>query len=109
MGNGRRCFRYAMDRPMLNFYAYLSARWEVRRGAYKDIPIEVYYDPRHGYNVDRMIEAVQKSLAYYEANFTPYQHRQVRIIESPATRASRSPSPTPSPTPSRSASSPTWR
>jgi aminopeptidase N len=81
--DGRRCFRYAMDRPMLNFYAYLSARWEVKRGTYKDIPIEVYYDPRHGYNVDRMIQAVQKSLAYYEANFTPYQHRQVRIIEFP--------------------------
>jgi aminopeptidase N len=30
-----------------------------------------------------MIESVQKSLAYYEANFTPYQHRQVRIIEFP--------------------------
>ncbi|MCF7749704.1 ABC transporter permease subunit [Bacillus subtilis subsp. subtilis] len=81
--DGRRCFRYAMDRPMLNFYAYLSARWEVKRGMYKDIPIEVYYDKRHAYNVDRMIEAVQKSLAYYEANFTPYQHRQVRIIEFP--------------------------
>ncbi|MEX0181890.1 MULTISPECIES: ABC transporter permease/M1 family aminopeptidase [unclassified Stenotrophomonas] len=81
--NGRRCFSYAMDRPMLNFYAYLSARWEVRRASYKDIPIEVYFDPAHGYNVDRMIDAVQKSLAYYEANFTPYQHRQVRIIEFP--------------------------
>lgn len=81
--DGRRCFRYAMDRPMLNFYAYLSARWQVKRGMYKDIPIEVYFDPRHSYNVDRMIEAVQKSLAYYEANFTPYQHRQVRIIEFP--------------------------
>ncbi|HGM5034693.1 TPA: ABC transporter permease subunit [Stenotrophomonas maltophilia] len=81
--NGRRCFSYAMDRPMLNFYAYLSARWEVRKAKYKDIPIEVYFEPAHGYNVDRMIEAVQKSLAYYEANFTPYQHRQVRIIEFP--------------------------
>jgi aminopeptidase N len=30
-----------------------------------------------------MIEAVQKSLAYFEANFTPYQHRQARIIEFP--------------------------
>ncbi len=80
---GRRCFSYAMDRPMLDFYAYLSARWEVRRAMYKDIPIEVYYAPQHAWNVDRMIEAVQKSLAYYEANFTPYQHRQVRIIEFP--------------------------
>ncbi len=81
--DGRRCFRYAMDRPMLDFYAYLSARWEVRRGMYKDISIEVYFDPKHAWNVDRMIESVQKSLAYYEANFTPYQHRQVRIIEFP--------------------------
>ena len=80
---GRRCFDYAMDRPMLNFYAFLSARWEVRKGRYKDIPIEVYYDPKHPFNVDRMIEASRKSLAYYEANFTPYQHRQLRIVEFP--------------------------
>ena len=81
--NGRRCFSYAMDRPMLDFYAFLSARWQVKKAAYKNIPIEVYYDPKHPYNVDRMIESVQKSLAYYEANFTPYQHHQVRIIEFP--------------------------
>lgn len=81
--DGRRCFSYAMDRPILNFYSYLSARWQVKKGMYKDIPIEVYYDEKHPYNVDRMIEAVQKSLAYYEENFTPYQHRQVRIIEFP--------------------------
>lgn len=81
--NGRRCFRYVMDRPMLNFYAYLSARWQVRKARYKDIPIEIYYDPKHPYNVQRMIESVQKSLAYYEANFSPYQHHQVRIIEFP--------------------------
>ena len=81
--DGRRCFSYAMDRPMLNFYAYLSARWEIRKGMYKNIPIEIYYDPKHPYNVDRMIESVQKSLAYYEANFSPYQHKQVRIIEFP--------------------------
>ncbi|MGH8049176.1 MAG: M1 family aminopeptidase [Arenimonas sp.] len=80
---GRRCFSYAMDRPMLNFYAYLSARWEIKKGKYKNIPIEIYYDPKHPYNVDRMIESVQKSLAYYEANFSPYQHKQVRIIEFP--------------------------
>ncbi len=81
--DGRRCFSYAMDRPMLNFYSYLSARWQVKKGMYKDIPIEIYHDGKHPYNVDRMIEAVQKSLAYYEGNFTPYQHRQVRIIEFP--------------------------
>ncbi|MCY7312774.1 MAG: ABC transporter permease subunit [Pseudoxanthomonas sp.] len=83
MRDGRRCFSYEMDRPMLDFYAYLSARWKMKKGMYRDIPIEVYYDEKHPYNVDRMIESVQKSLAYYEANFTPYQHQQVRIIVFP--------------------------
>ena len=90
--DGRRCFDYAMQRPMLNFHATLSARWEVKRGAYREgtqheIPIEVYYDPRHDYNIDRMIESVQQSLAYYEANFGPYQHEQVRILEFPGYRS----------------------
>ena len=86
--DGRRCFDYAMQRPMLNFHATLSADWEVAKGVYKagtsaEVPIEVYYDPGHPYNVDRMIESVQASLAYFEANFSPYQHKQVRIIEFP--------------------------
>jgi ABC-type transport system involved in multi-copper enzyme maturation permease subunit len=82
--DGRRCFRYEMDRPILNFYAYLSGRWEVRRGKYKDIPIEVYYDKAHGYNVERMVEATHDALTYLEANFGPYQHRQARVIEFPS-------------------------
>ncbi len=86
--DGRRCFDYAMQQPMLNFHATLSARWEVKKGSYRSaagntIPIEVYYDPKHPYNVDRMIESVRKSLAYYEAHFSPYQHEQVRILEFP--------------------------
>ncbi len=83
MRDGRRCFSYVMDQPMLNFYAFLSARWQVKKGLYKDIPIEVYHHPAHAFNIDRMIEATQKSLAYFEAHFTPYQHRQFRIIEFP--------------------------
>jgi ABC-type transport system involved in multi-copper enzyme maturation permease subunit len=86
--DGRRCFSYAMDRPMLDFYAFLSARWLVKKDEYKGsasnkVPIEVYYDPKHPYNVDRMIQATQKALAYYEAAFSPYQHHQVRILEFP--------------------------
>jgi hypothetical protein len=50
-----------MDRPVLDFYSFLSARWEVKKGAYKDIPIEVYYDPKHPYNVDRMIQATARA------------------------------------------------
>ncbi|MDR7048224.1 ABC-type transport system involved in multi-copper enzyme maturation permease subunit [Duganella sp. 3397] len=81
--DGRRYFHYKMDRPMVGFFAYLSARWNVKKGEWRGLPIEVYYDARHGYNVDRMITSTQKSLDYFVANFTPYQFRQVRILEFP--------------------------
>lgn len=81
--NGRRYFHYTMDVPMLNFAAWLSARWEVARGDWNGMPIEVYYDPKHAWNVERMIEAAKKSFDYYNAHFTPYQHKQLRILEFP--------------------------
>ena len=80
---GRRCFVYAMDAKILHFFSVLSARYAVKRDAWGDVAIEVYYHPGHEYNVDRMIEAVKKSLDYFTANFSPYQHRQVRILEFP--------------------------
>ncbi|HEV7573475.1 MAG TPA: M1 family aminopeptidase [Thermoanaerobaculia bacterium] len=81
--NGRRYFRYKTTSPILGFFAYLSARYEVKRSTWKGIPIEIYYDPSHAYNVDRMIYGVQKSLDYFTTNFSPYQHKQVRILEFP--------------------------
>ncbi|HEY0681539.1 MAG TPA: M1 family aminopeptidase [Steroidobacter sp.] len=83
VSNGRRYFHYKMDRPMLPFYCFLSARWEVKRGEWNGLPIEIYHDPKHAYNVDRMIDATRKSLDYFTVNFSPYQHKQVRILEFP--------------------------
>jgi ABC-2 type transport system permease protein len=79
----RRYFRYAMDVPMLNFYAFLSARYAVKRDRWNGVEIEVFHHPGHEYNVDRMIRAVKESLDYYTRWFGPYQHRQVRIVEFP--------------------------
>ncbi|HSR42921.1 MAG TPA: hypothetical protein VLL48_12130, partial [Longimicrobiales bacterium] len=80
---GRRYFHYRMDAPILGFWSYLSARWEVERDRWNDVDIAVYYHPDHPYNVQRMIEATKKSLDYYTREFGPYQHRQVRILEFP--------------------------
>jgi ABC-2 type transport system permease protein len=80
---GRRYFAYRMDAPMLNFYSFLSARYVVKKSEWKGVEIEVFHHPGHAYNVDRMIDAVKKSLDYYTQAFGPYQHRQVRIVEFP--------------------------
>ena len=81
----RNYFTYKMDRKMLNFYAFNSGRYEVKRDKWNDVNIEIYYHKGHEYNVKRMIDGVKKSLQYYTANFSPYQHKQVRIIEFPRT------------------------
>lgn len=79
----RHYFHYQMDAPILNFYSFLSADYAIKRDKWHDVNIEIYYDPKHPYNVDRMIEAIQKSFDYYTVNFGPYQHRQARILEFP--------------------------
>ncbi|HEX2060108.1 MAG TPA: M1 family aminopeptidase [Thermoanaerobaculia bacterium] len=86
--NGRRYFHYKTTSPILGFWSYLSARYTVKRDfwtspAGEKIPIEIYYDAKHPYNVDRMIDATKKSLDYFTTNFSPYQHKQVRILEFP--------------------------
>jgi len=81
--NGRKYFSYKMDSPILNFYSFLSARYEVKKDKWNDVNIEIYYNKGHEYNLDRMIKSIKKSLEYYTANFSPYQHKQVRIIEFP--------------------------
>jgi ABC-2 type transport system permease protein len=81
--NGRRYFHYKMDVPILNFYAFLSARYAVKKEAWNAIPIEIYYQPGHEYDLDAMFAGVKDSLDYYTKYFSPYQHKQVRILEFP--------------------------
>jgi ABC-2 type transport system permease protein len=89
--DGRRYFHYKTTSPILGFWSYLSARYQVKRDAWTTpdgttIPIEIYYDAKHPYNVGRMIDGVKKSLDYFTKNFSPYQHKQVRILEFPGYR-----------------------
>ncbi len=81
--NGRRYFHYTMDQPMLNFFAYLSARYAVKSVDHDGVAISVYYNPAHAWNVDRMIESASDSLDYYDSHYTPYQFKQLRIVEFP--------------------------
>ncbi|HET7462042.1 MAG TPA: M1 family aminopeptidase [Longimicrobium sp.] len=79
----RRYFRYVMDAPILDFYAFLSGRYQVRRDRWGRVAIEVYHHPGHAYNVGRMISGAKDALVYCTREFGPYQHRQLRILEFP--------------------------
>jgi aminopeptidase N len=82
--DGRRTVRYRSDAPIQNFFSVQSARYEVAKDRWNDVELAVYFDPAHRYNVDRMLSAMKSSLDYFTANFSPFQFRQVRVLEFPA-------------------------
>ena len=48
-----------------------------------DVDTEVYYDPKHQWNIEKMSAAIADTLEYCTTNFGPYRHRQARILEFP--------------------------
>ncbi|MVZ67132.1 hypothetical protein GQF61_14820 [Sphingobacterium sp. DK4209] len=82
--NGKHYYHYKMDSPILNFYSFISAKYEVKREKVNGKNMEIYYHKGHEYNIDRMMASIKKSLGYYESHFSPYQFNQLRIIEFPS-------------------------
>jgi ABC-2 type transport system permease protein len=84
---GRNYFEYDMgSTSILDFHAYLSGQYQVRRDQYKGVNLEVYYIPGHEYNIDDMLASAKAGLDYFQANFSPYQFQQFRIMEFPRYR-----------------------
>ncbi len=88
--NNRNYFWYKMDQQIINFYAMVSADYKVEKDTWtspalptKPVELEIYYHKDHSYNLDRMMGGMKASLAYYSANFGPYQYQQLRIMEFP--------------------------
>ena len=81
--DGRNFFRYKLDHPSLNFYSFISARYDVERSKMGDVDVEVYYHPEHAWNVPRMSASIKAALEYCGNQFGPYKHKQARIIEFP--------------------------
>ncbi|MEM9325212.1 MAG: M1 family aminopeptidase, partial [Bacteroidota bacterium] len=87
----RKYFHYKMDQPMIPFFNVVSARYEVMKdvttimddSVEKEISLEIYYHPGHEYNLESMMKGMKDSFKYFSENFSPYQYRQMRILEFP--------------------------
>ncbi|MEM6584129.1 MAG: M1 family aminopeptidase [Pseudomonadota bacterium] len=79
----RRTARFVSTNPILGYFSVQSARYEVATRDWDGVELQVYYDPQHPYNIERMLDAMQSSLGYYRENFGPYQFDHARIIEFP--------------------------
>jgi hypothetical protein len=85
---GRKYFHYKMEGEMDLFFTVVSARYAVAKDQWKgpdgrEVAIEIFHHPTHTYNLDRFIASIKASMDYFNANFTPYQYHQMRILEFP--------------------------
>jgi ABC-2 type transport system permease protein len=85
--NNRRYFSYKMDKPMVNIFSIVSARYSVKKEIYKGVNLEMYYLPIHTSNIDRKRMAMKRSLDYYQTEFGLFQYQQIRIMEFPLYRS----------------------
>lgn len=87
----RRHFHYKMEEPMMHLYSINSARYQKQTDFWvqdinqknSPIPLEIYYQKGHEYNLDRMMKSMKHSLSYFSKHFSPYQYQALRIVEFP--------------------------
>lgn len=86
--DGRRHAEFRSIAPMLDFYTFVSARYDSIRTRWEapdgdSVDVSVRYHPKHDYNVDRLMDGATAALDYYTENFGPYQNEYLRIAEFP--------------------------
>jgi aminopeptidase N len=83
----RRYFHYKMPGKFLKQLPFISAKYNEKKDRWQDKRIEIYYHEDHNYHVNRMINALKKSLEYFETNFSPYQFDHIKVVELPKYQA----------------------
>jgi len=84
---GRRYFHYKAEKPILPNLSFCSARYAIARDRWKDVALEIYYDPKHPFNIAAMLETAKRGLEMYSTEFAPYQYSHLRILEFPRYRS----------------------
>ena len=81
--NGRRYFRYVMDKPILGFYSLLSARYSVKRRSYNGVARDLLPSRAHLRARVDAPGARRTGSTTSAPTSAPYQYRQYRILEFP--------------------------
>lgn len=75
----RRTTVWESEHPV-NFFNVVAGRWVVKKGK----GTAVYHDPRHAYNVDEILEALDAARENYSAWFMPFPWKELKLSEFPA-------------------------
>lgn len=74
----RHTFVYESDHPVNGFPIVSAPYAKKQRGNFA-----VYYHPRHAFNVDTLLDAMEASRQKYERDYGPLPYRDLRFVEFP--------------------------
>jgi ABC-2 type transport system permease protein len=74
--HGKRTTEWRSDSPVRAFNVIMG-NWKVKRGD----GVAVYYDARHPYNVDELLEGLEGARRWYGEWFAPYPWKELRLSE----------------------------
>jgi ABC-type transport system involved in multi-copper enzyme maturation permease subunit len=80
---GRNYFYYKSDTIIENEICIISGRYDVSKEEYNGVNVEVYYHPRHNYNISSIIGGLKDSYDYGNKYFSKYPYKDLRIVEIP--------------------------
>ncbi|MFT3913782.1 MAG: hypothetical protein QM704_06640 [Anaeromyxobacteraceae bacterium] len=81
---GRRTLRTRTEAPIHHFFSLQSARYAAKVQRVGAVETAVLHHPPHGYTLDRMLGSMRRSLELFGRAFSPFQFRQLRVLEFPA-------------------------
>jgi hypothetical protein len=74
--DGHEVTEWKTDHPV-RIFNLVAGHWKEKHGD----GVTVYYDPRHPYNVDEMLEALEGARRWYGEWFAPFPWRTLRLSE----------------------------
>ena len=81
--DNRNYFHFKTDTIIENEIPILSARYAVAREQYKGVNLEVYYHPKHNYNISSILDGLKDSYDYGNKYFSKYPYTDLRVVEVP--------------------------
>ncbi|MBI1255227.1 MAG: aminopeptidase [Hyphomonas sp.] len=85
--DGRIMRRFETEAPIQHFFSIQSARYDLRTASVETpsgpVKLEIYHHPAHTQNLERIVTAMKASVRIFSERFSPFQFRQMRILEFP--------------------------
>ncbi len=82
--NNRRYFHFRPDTLIHDELIIASGKYVTTKDKHTGVDIEVYYDQKHDFNINRIIGGVKSGLDFCGNAFSTYPYKILRVVEVPA-------------------------